>query len=418
MRSTTALTGVGLALALSFLVGCAQAPARGSVALDWSCKLRELQINPTFPPREDIQVGDIYLRTVDTSGDEAGDYCDPANLADFVSIPLHIGTVEGVASALTKYYGTRLNAPRTDQAKVFIQNDEVQVSGFGVPESPDVSVFESKSDKRFRQVGFPDFMSVRVTGAELGAIVPIHGVMSDLGFGIDAVESASISVPVAESYGLPAVTLMSLLDKKQADQRRVFEENDSCRKANGLYATVLGLTYDELKSLAPPPTRRKAATSRPPSADPVLLLTVVREVFATRAIESSIGFKQSFVAGLNRDRSPAAHGGQPRSLPVRQPPKKPDPTASREDELRADTKSLASAVAEVLAARQAVPGITLNVQSSSNHGVGLTRVFDRPVVIGYREISFNIERGSGRNGTCAKVAFTGATSKDLAGTAR
>jgi hypothetical protein len=377
------------------------------VALNWSCKLRELQIMPTFPPREDIQVGDLYVRTFDSSVDASDEYCDPASLVDFVSIPLHVGTVSGIGDALETYYRTRLDAPKTEQGQLSILNGDAGVSGFRVPESSDGSVFKSTNVRRMRQVGFPDFMSVRVSGAELGAIVPIHGVMSDLGFGIEAVESASISVPVAESYGLPANVLLALLIN---GEKPVLDHGESCTE-DGHYATVSGLTYDELVSAAPLRTQRNSRILPQSPSDPVLLLTVVREVFATRAIDSSIGFKQSFVAGLNRDRSSEAKS-EPRSSDISGESKdNAAPVGPAEAKLRDDMRSLATAAGEALAARQSVPGITLNVRSGSNHGVGLTRVFDRPVVIGYREISFTIKRAAAHG--CAEVMLTGATSKQL-----
>ena len=42
------------------LAGCASPTSPGEVARNWSCKLREMQIRPIFPPREDVHVGDVF----------------------------------------------------------------------------------------------------------------------------------------------------------------------------------------------------------------------------------------------------------------------------------------------------------------------------------------------------------------------
>src|SRR5688500_5484548 len=55
---------VGLLLALSAgLAGCRPKPGThdpGYVAKEWSMTMREFGIVPVFPPREDVQVGDVY----------------------------------------------------------------------------------------------------------------------------------------------------------------------------------------------------------------------------------------------------------------------------------------------------------------------------------------------------------------------
>lgn len=52
--------------------GCATSPApEGYVAKQWATAFRELQITPIFPPREDVQVGDIYVVPVAPEDEDA-----------------------------------------------------------------------------------------------------------------------------------------------------------------------------------------------------------------------------------------------------------------------------------------------------------------------------------------------------------
>ncbi|MBP6308108.1 MAG: hypothetical protein KA307_00240, partial [Burkholderiaceae bacterium] len=53
------LIQIAAALCLVLLVGCTTQTGPGQVARDWSCKIREMQIRPLFPPREDFHVGDL-----------------------------------------------------------------------------------------------------------------------------------------------------------------------------------------------------------------------------------------------------------------------------------------------------------------------------------------------------------------------
>ncbi len=60
-----------LSLSMWTLAGCAfTAAPPGHVAKEWATAFRELQLTPIFPPREDVQVGDIYIVPVEPGEEE------------------------------------------------------------------------------------------------------------------------------------------------------------------------------------------------------------------------------------------------------------------------------------------------------------------------------------------------------------
>jgi hypothetical protein len=224
-------------------------------------------------------------------------------------------------------------------------------------------------------------MALRVHGAELGAIAPIHAALANIGAGYEVVESASLSIPVAESYGLPADSAYA------ATSKWLF--SNPCKNTAGLSGTerIAGFDYASLLAIAP---QVSAGTGAPSSSRERLVLSIIREVYMTRAIDSSVNFKRAFVANLDRNR--ASSNDQAASAPAvsasASVPAGGGSSAGAGNSI--DITALATAVAGQLGNRQGVPGVTFNVRSATQGSVSLTRVFEQPIPIGYRSLDLEV----------------------------
>jgi hypothetical protein len=106
-------------VALSILggMGC---DSRTPMAKSWSDSIREMQVQPIFPPREDVQVGDLFqARSVGThyvrvslGGKEVTKWVEASEMDRFLPIPVVVESF-GVAGQLKSYYAERMEFPHT-----------------------------------------------------------------------------------------------------------------------------------------------------------------------------------------------------------------------------------------------------------------------------------------------------------------
>jgi hypothetical protein len=369
------------AICIAILMGCSTAYQPGVVAKDWSCKMRELQIQPLFPPREDVQVGDIYLLPIPknpTDGIDCGSRTVagmslPSMTQGFEPISIFWGSLS-VEDEVRAHYAKRLDLPKTQAGQLTLGADgKVSMSGYSTPEAQSGIVRSNKENRdspaaftRLRVVGFPDFMAVKVSNTDVGAILPVLGMPMELGIGADAVESAVISVPVAESYGLPAPIisekLLGSLEKKNGECPITRE------KLERMFAKDFLQTHD-------------------------VAMVGIYEVYYTRAISSTISLKQNAALGLNRDHSGGntkqEEPSQTNAIVNGSSDSSTSGTAGKID-TATDLKNTVAAAAAALQKRKGLPGVTLDVSSGSSLGIGLTRVFEHPIAIGYRAVSYRV----------------------------
>lgn len=451
MRKRVVLAGAA-ALALA---GCGENVKPGFVAKQWSEEMRELQINPVFPPREDFQVGDIYLPAV------------PQDQVDAVFdregyLPMSIWLMEaggdGAASgALETFYTDRSTYPQTTKAVVDAVRDQKSGASDGgqnggnggdnaggtdagpsgpvpqpVLDCSDVTggsgdscnIFtdaEKTKMRRMRIVGFPTFLSTTITQGNLSAFVPVEAFSAALGLDFGDVEKVSVNVPVAESIGLPAIRALELAEvsfKSAANGLCVVEDEDGNKTAGRIRALL--------------PKGQRLDGKLPTQFHAV----VVSEVFYTRAIEISIETQQSFGLGarlkpLAPSGGTAAQAAQAGQQAAAQTQSGEQQSGEQSGEQTGDQngqqngqqspqtggagtqqQAVPGAVETLDRVKKSIsdlpsaPGGSLQIVSVSDGNVGMRRMFDRPIAIGYRGLSLDIETA-----TCDVVGGTPANTK-------
>lgn len=358
---------------LALLVtACGSVVKPGQVARDWSCKIREMQVNPIFPPREDVHVGDVYwLPDVGKSPKEG--YC--ASSPDFMALPSQMFYLSKVNQLAYDHYMKRPNFPSMTQgtSSVAVTTSGIVITGGSQTTGPSMaasSLFGSTTNTdigtttRTRLVGFPDFLTVQIDRASLGAILPIQGVFASIGLSSEDVESASISIPVAESYGVPVgIALSTLLASEHTSTMcNMIASNEEAAKKNPGNSSEGGMH-------------------------------LITEVFYTRAIDVNIQSSKAFAAGLARDRQNAT---SVTAAPISFPSSTPGATttSSTTGMTEQQMARVAADALKALSARNALPGVTLSYESASSSMVSMRRLFDRPVAIGFRSLKIDIDEKS------------------------
>jgi hypothetical protein len=341
------LLGVAMGLA-----GCASTPP-GYVAREWSKAMRELGITPVFPPREDLQVGDIYM-SPSTPEREAILLAEE----NFVPLGLWAGNVK-LDLALKNFYSARDSFPPTP------------ATGTSQPTAPGTDVFGSGDTNRLRIVGFPMFMSATFNQGSLSGLIPVEAVSIAFGASLFGSKTVNVSVPRAESYGLPAASLFnSLVIAPQSGQPKKW----SPIGAGGLVAEDLAayLPTGQLVEVAKDPRWKE---------NPYAYLRVITEVFYARELDVAIDSTEG--RGATVDVQPVV--APPAIATGQAQPTAPAATGSLAFG-EATPQQLAAELNRQLdeASQRRVPGGGARFVAVGKRGVSLRLTYERPVAIGYR----------------------------------
>jgi hypothetical protein len=371
---------VGVALDLT---GCASTPP-GYVAREWSLAIRELGITPVFPPREDLQVGDIYMAP--STPEREAVLLDEKG---FVPLGLWVGTVK-VDDPLEEFYRHRDNFPPTPP------------TGTSQPTAPGTNIFSSGDTSRLRIVGFPMFMSATFNQGSLSGLVPVEAVSVAFGVSLFGSKTITVSVPRAESYGLPAASLYNLLvptSSSHPNQPKIW---------TGLAAG--GLLPEDLASYLPAGQLTEATKDPGWNTKKYAYLRVITEVFYARELDVAIDSTEG--RGLAADVQPVvippvlpggtaplsgvlptAVGGTPTTgegTPASGAKGEAQPTGTAS----APSLSFKEATPQQLAAelnrqldeatQRRVPGGGARFVAVGKRGISLRLTYERPVAIGYR----------------------------------
>lgn len=379
------LHSCSIVLILVVTIGCMKTPP-GYVAREWSTTMRELAITPVFPPREDVQVGDIYMAPTAPNGEQ-----EILDKKGFLPMGLWVSTAK-IKENVKKCYSDRISFPAT----VKTSSDQPCSSGD--------NVFNDVDAKRMRLVGFPIFMTATLSEGSLSGLIPIEAVSMTAAAGFTQGRRVTVSVPRAESYGIPAAEMIAkLLISDQKEKKRKW----SAQGTGGFEAKDLALYLPQeqeriLKS-DPGWTNNKYGYVR-----------VITEVFYAReldiAIESTrgagftldvrpaatvppVGSGPSTPSGPNAgpgDPSPDSQAGKA-APPADGKSKTPDSSnaSAKPSELQFQEPTPQQIAAELnrqldAGAARGTPGVGTRFVTAGSQGVGLRVTFERPIAIGYR----------------------------------
>lgn len=164
-------------LMIGVLSGCATKP--GFVGREWAGNMRELGINPLFPPRAGLRVGDVFIVEGNTS--EESSQSDIGSLGIFFD---HLPIGEEVK----KFYRTR---------------NEITANTLVEPSVLNLNTRQNDSMIRLEAVAFPGFVKATASGADIAGLIPNQAMPVGFSTKLRSVKSAVLTVGAAESYSVP-----------------------------------------------------------------------------------------------------------------------------------------------------------------------------------------------------------------------
>jgi len=223
---------------------------------------------------------------------------------------------------------------------------------------------------RLRLVGFPDFSASSFSQGDLSALVPIEALGVGLNISSTNVRRVSVKIPAAESYGLSTKTLL-----------------DKIMIWNG---KSWGLTKD-FQSLLP----AASAQTGDLTGTRKIYLRVLAEIYYARAMDIGVYAGKSFgmrtqVANPTDKIGAQKKGSEDSKLPAMAPTDISTTAAGSPG-----VTSLVDGLQSRLGVTQTVPGGSVQVVNASDSSVGVRRVYDRPVAIGFRALTISVSSAGG-----------------------
>lgn len=375
---------LGILLSLVAAVGCGTAPPRGHVAKEWALTMRELGIVPVFPPREDVQVGDVYARR-----------CNPDNPAliekrGFVPIDMWAASLD-VRRVVSSFYEERMSFVDTAEAKAGETAKEASPL-VRIPrlDGADANTFATVDRSRLRQVAFPDFASMSIAGGDLSAFVPIQALTAALGVHWQDTHRVDVKIPVAESYGVPAdrlgIRVLATSPSGPGQSALVFDVE---------FLRGFRVGRDAWAATEPDLSEAERAAIM---AEPYLYFDVITEVFYARTIELAITTTSDFGARLNVKPTPlpGSEGAAPEPADPGEPAPA-QPAGATEGGDQRDAFDRAKDLNDRLAKVDSLSSVGGSFQfiAVSDTNVSMRRTYQRPIAVGFRSVQIAVDPSTG-----------------------
>jgi len=352
-------------LSLALGEGCTT-PSQGKVARDWSLAMRELNIIPVFPPREDVEVGDIYISPLAPEEEES-----ITSEKSWSSLGLWVASID-LSKEIKTFYSHRNAFPKTPEESMVYMKNQTNNPFMLVPQAADRdrNVFEGGDCSRLRMVGFPAFLSATLTQSDLLSVIPVEALSIAIGAHYSSSKKATISVPVAESYGIPA---------SEVYRRLIDPVSGKLTGSIGKFRASDILAYSAASQPSKHDSNQKARN--------YCFLRVITEVFYARALDVSVQWQRS--AGAGATIRPVISSQTINNLSA---------STNRESigkntngfigvsESTSNPTEQATNLNRQLkeAMGQTSPGGSVKYLSVGDYGVSMRRTYERPIAIGYR----------------------------------
>ncbi len=228
----------------------------------------------------------------------------------------------------------------------------------------DINATEDASRvNRLKLVAFPEFASTMVSQKDLSALIPAEALA--LNISSSAVDTVSIKIPSAESYGISFFNLADILFKiDNSSKLTINQDFESLVQAARVRASLF--KEGEIK-----PTDK-------------VYLRIITEVFYARAFDISLFSNDSFGALIDYAKFPEK---QAEDEEEQENADYSQFTGVINSSAAGDSNDLLSQLRSNLSRTQNVPGGTIQMLNYSDSSIGLRRVFDRPIAVGFRGIT-------------------------------
>ena len=229
--------------------------------------------------------------------------------------------------------------------------------------SVDASKDASRTN-RLKLVAFPEFSSTIVSQHDLSALIPAEALKFNLSS--SSVDKISLKIPFAESYGISFTILADKLFSLDSGEFVFSNELSSLTKSLMLLQHL--------------------------SENDEVYLRIISEVYYARAFDVNIFSSDSFGLVANYAKAPE-NSSDDVSETVNGESKEDDYSYFNgviNSSASGDSDDHLTTLRSNLNRSQNVPGGTVQTLSYSDRSIGIRRVFDRPIAVGYRAITLKV----------------------------
>jgi hypothetical protein len=348
------ILGLGLITAIVMEYGLGTPSSESNVVADWNETIKTLGIEPVFPPEEDLYVGDILAVIVD---DENPTQIKAKNRA-LLNRAIKLAHLN-LHDELVKNYVELPFFPIDKD----IHKDSQQIATLDskINTPPEVQIFDVPN-KRFvlPLAAFPGFSIHHRSAASLTGFLKTQ--FAGRQYQDDDVE---LTIPFVETYGIPSVVATKILRKYCVDNAEVC--NDTVLRRQLSFVSPAVFDYDTVAF------RENNQLHYYANID----LELVNRVYLARSIEEH--------RGRASGRSASASYSGSGLIPASPVPNKSPTNAEGGDQGAAGNVAKPTPAAHE--GKDVVSALSVSEDKSD-----LNRVFDRPVVIGYRAVKIQIKQ--------------------------
>lgn len=354
----------------------------GDLQTEYARNVRKLGLKPLYPPREDFQVGDVYVQSVPKTPLGSDLQGNPNDV-----VRVYIGTDYGILSEAEKYLSTRVVFRQTSNSPAAV------VSG-----TKDGAAVTSQSDSylgrvRIRRdlaveslpiVAFPEVTADAGYSGSLGLV----GVLQSLGLAGAGRTQVTLNFNDVRRYGVPK----ALITKQAATAGAMAYENLGSEKQVYIDALLQGeLSF--LKQQMVDRGSSQLGQIEEDSAKRCKRIVVVTEVYLTRMITYTYRNGKITGAALKRAEvgekpSTASTINTPTSVVINLGPSATQNQAGETGIANADIASVQSSLTS--AVNSSAQGLGFQFVSWDALGMKFSKVYERPIAVGWDGYEFSL----------------------------
>ncbi|MDN7586190.1 hypothetical protein [Burkholderia seminalis] len=324
----------------------------GEVSRKWSSNMRELGIYPIFPPSADYRVGDIRTLPLCEFDDRKSKYPGigllVGSLEPFLLVPAASGSSVELSQSLAQRNNNHAALPDYPQPAAGASGVSATYVAATAPRT-------GSNQLPLAQVAFPGFVNVTAHGGAISALFPVGNFPLPIGTTFSRNASANVNISVADSYAMPASSLLKLFEGKKAE-------------------ILLSQLFYGSGAYEGQPCNGK------------LVVTLINEVFYGRVFDVTLNEEAAMALSGAVKRAVLQSADMPIAAAVATTASGPQATS---DAIAAARDAAASAAS----------GIAANLWSGAASSVTLRRTYQQPIAVGYRGVRLVYKW----NGTTAEI---------------
>jgi hypothetical protein len=351
-----------------------QPPEQTNLPKEWATRLSPYGLVTVFPPRTNVEPGDVYIICA-----------KPADDASQVDVPpqIFVTSLPGFHDAVETFFKSRWDFP--SDPKVDGSSQVISVS------STSTGIKSQTEWKHLALASFPTVFQVTGTTTSGGASAPTGFAIFGLGGQRKSLQTYQLSMPAAEWAGLP------WLDAQKAAARALSRRDVAWATDKKNIIQLYRQQVEDNRNASLEKYKNTDAAGKKSICNPVEL-AYVQEVYYARHMTLSFGTDKSsaisaqarlYVAQNQARYNVLQAASQPAVADAASAASSPDARVAQALKQLADAQAAANAANAL-----SLPGASLTSAHVSDDGVAFDYYFAQPVAVGAKIIDIDIAKSS------------------------